>query len=213
MAPWLSRQSLWSIFGKFNKVTVNELKAGDLCGYLTGGLSGIVSAAFMQEETDELIKDTYAHLQSYILTVILSKSGLAAAFIASNKFEDAMYVKGIIVAPEFQGHGLGNLLVKGSMDVLGAKRLGLHTQNANMDDVANRNAVYMHNEATANAPRFGTKFPVVKIVGGRERVVHEGKYGGESLYGDMDRYVQQNMAPPGLDYRAGDALFFYGTRR
>lgn len=186
----------------------------ELRRYLTDrGLSQLVAAGFMRSKTPELIEDTFAHLNAYLLTIILSQSGLAVSFIASDVLAGAMYLKGIIIAPEFQGYGLGNALVKGNMDVLGAKNLGLHTQNANMDGVANRNAIYMHNEAKVKAPLFGTESPVVKNIGGRPRVVHEAKYGGESLYGDMNRYLQQNMAPSGLDYQAGDALFFYGKRQ
>ena len=208
-----SQQNRWSTFGDFDQVTIGELIPNDLCGYLTGGLSGIVSAAFMRAETQELIDDTYAHLQAYLLTVILSKSGLAVAFMASDNLADAMYLKGIIVAPEYQGHGIGRILVGNGMDILSMKNLGLHTQNANMDLVANSTATYVHKSALSNAKTFGTKNPVVKVIGGRERVVHESKYGGQSLYGDLNHYLQQNMAPPGLDYQSGDALFFYGTRR
>ncbi len=203
----------WSIFGNFKIATISRPDS-KLRGYLTNeGLSGIVAAAFMQRESTELIVDTYAHLDAYLLTIILSKTGLAVAFIASDMLEDAMYLKGIIVAPGFQGHGLGNVLVKGNMDVLGAKYMGLHTQNANMDSVANQNAIYQHQAALDNSNAFGTPNPKVEIIGGIERVVHKEKYHGQSLYGDMGKYTDQNMAMPGLNYQAGDAVFFYGKRR
>lgn len=207
-----SQLNLWSIFGNFKSAKMLSPNPSARRLLTDGGLSALVADGFMRDETDELIADTYEHLNSHLLTIILSETGLAVAFIASNMLAKAMYLRGIMINPNYQGRGLGNVLINENMNILGAKDLSLHTQNANMDILANRNAVYIHQSALGKASDFGTADPVVEIIEGRERVVHKGKYGKESLYGDMNRYLQQNMALVGLDYQAGDALFFYGTR-
>lgn len=199
-----------------------DLAAGELAMMVAIGLAPMTAAGFLTRLSDELVDDVYRHIQSPRLRVVLDneESLNPVAFMASRVIHsgfgsfgsDNLYYLGGMIVDESH-RGIGTSLLESELRETSATYLGLHTQNLKMLKLGERLASHDFVLTEARAESLGT--PKVKVqykdLPGRGMyVVHTGRYGQSSLYGDLKLFYEKGMHIPGIDPASGDAVVYVG---
>lgn len=186
------------------------------------GLAPMTAAGFLTRLSDELVDDVYRHIQSPRLRVVLDneESLSPVAFMASRVIHssfgsfgsDNLYYLGGMIVDEFH-RGIGTSLLESELKETSATYLGLHTQNLKMLKLGERLASHDFVLTVARAESLGTPKEKVKykdLSGRGMHVVHNGRYGQSSLYGDLKLFYKKGMHIPGIDPTSGDAVVYVG---
>lgn len=191
------------------------------------GLAPVTALGFLKRLTDEVIDDVRHHVVGAPrLRVIASYKGIDAlepiAFVASASQPVSIYTPhdhqlfdlgGIIIHPEFQHQKMGKRLVRDELEQTDADLIGFQTQNMLMLALGHALSEYDFSLSSGLAAEIGSHQTVTQMLGDRLSVVQEGRYEGQSLYGDTSRYEREGMRIPGLNYHNGDAVVFVGKVR
>lgn len=193
--------------------------APTLLNSLAEGLTPLTALGFMYDVDDitpGLAQDVRNHvLPSERLRVVFGEENEPMAFIASaikETMRGRLYeLEGIIIHPDQQGKHLGKNLLVDELKRTHAKLLGFQTQNQRMLDLGESVASLDAKLALELATKIGTPSPSLRSgENNREIVVHAKRYGGESLYRNIDQFRQDGKEIPGLKTLEGDALVFIG---
>lgn len=188
------------------------------------GLSPMTAAGFLKDLTQTVIEDVENHVLGVdrLRVIVGDHSGSAVvpvAFSASKVMQVSMnhvndtnlfHLGGIIVGRSYQGEGLGKKLVQDELVQTNSDLLGFHTQSLHMLKLGNQLAEHHLYLSSGFAEDIGTPNPDVQMLGKEPRVIHIGRYGGKSLYGDLTRFNRQGMRIKGLNTRNGDAVVYVG---
>lgn len=187
------------------------------------GLAPMTATGFLRNLTQSVIEDVENHVIGVDrLRVIVGDGGgtgvVPVAFSASevkpvrDGIRDAIlyHLGGIIVGRSYQGEGLGRRLVKDELDQTEADLLGFHTQSLHMLKLGDQLSEHHLYLSQGFAEEIGTQNFDVQTFGKEPRVVHIGRYGGQSLYGDLMCFNRQGMRIKGLNTRNGDAVVYVG---
>lgn len=187
------------------------------------GLAPIVAAGFLRDLTDDVIKDTEKHVVGVgrlrVVGKQLDDDFSPVGFTASDVKKVSLYrpndnilyhLGGVIVADQNQNRGIGRKLIADELKQTSATLLGLHTQNLLMLTLAHRMSEYSFSFSSGLANGLGTPDPELCMLGERMSVVHLGRYGGQSLYGDREEFGRRRMQIKGLNTNNGDAIVYVG---
>ena len=191
---------------------------------VAAGLAPMTAAGFLKELTESVIADVENHVLGVdrLRVIVGDHSGSAVvpiAFSASNVRRVSTYhpndktlfqLGGIIVGRSYQDEGLGRKLVQDELVQTVADLLGFHTQSLHMLALGHHISDYDFSLSSGLAEEMGTPDSEVVMLGKRPSVIHIGRYGGKSLYGDQMRFSRQGMRIKGLNTRNGDAVVYVG---
>ena len=192
---------------------------------LVEGLTPLTALGFLYEyggTTPEtraaLQKDVREHIvPSQRLRVVSDREGKPIAFVVSalhkTRYGNLYQLEGIIIHPDHQGKGLGRALLADEFAKTDTHLLGFQTQNRKMLDLGDQLAEMDIPYARELGPVIGTPQPELEYKKGEYLVVHRGRYDGQPLYADLNRYRESGMEIPGLNYLMGDAAVFVGPLR
>lgn len=192
---------------------------------LSLGLAPMVAAGFFLTLTPAVVDDTYNHILSRRLRVVLEnledKEGLeVVSFMASEQIYDGYghsghgllyYLAGMIVDEKYRG--IGGKLLNSDLKITKATHISLQTQNLFMLKPVEKLSEYDFELTSARAEDIGT--PLAKkqyrdLPGRGMSVIHSGRYGASSLYGDLDKFNSYGMKIPGIEPQTGDAVVYVG---
>lgn len=129
-----------------------------------------------------------------------------AAGIKSFGILRVYHLEGIIVSPVLHGNGFSQRILSRELITCNAQILAFHTQSKLMEKLGAKVSEPDIDLAREIAGSIGTNnlidLPTGPIDGGR--------YGGQSLYGDIGRFDSVAIKNPGFDYLNGDAIVFAG---
>lgn len=187
------------------------------------GLVPMVAAGFLSDLTDERIRDTEKHVVGVdrlrVVGKKLDNNFVPVAFTASDvktvslhrPNDNTLYhLGGVIVADQSQNRGIGRKLIADELKQTDATLLGLHTQNLLMLALAHQMSEYSFSFSSGTANELGTPDPELCMLGERMSVIHRGRYGGKSLYGDKKEFRRRGMQIKGLNTNNGDAIVYVG---
>ncbi len=92
----------------------------------------VAVAGFVKKYSLELRTDVDTHLAMGQLVYRITNANTTAGFALFNKWEDVLYLSGIILIPEIQGKGIAPLVVARARSETRAKFFSLRTQSAIM---------------------------------------------------------------------------------
>ncbi|MEZ4753047.1 MAG: hypothetical protein R3A13_01905 [Bdellovibrionota bacterium] len=180
---------------------------------LTQQLLPIYLKGFMHDKNnspDELARfteDLMVHLRGTEAILNLTDGKTSYGFVCSSlvdtPFGRTYHLTGIILDPKIEGRNIARRILGMELERTGAKYLAFHTQSQRMKRLGGRCARL----STRRSKKMSVFFSHRNLNG----VVDIGRYHGQSLYGDMDRFKQ--MAIPKINIERGDALFFAGRVR
>ncbi len=188
------------------------------------GLAPMTAAGFLKDLTNSVIVDVENHVLGVDrLRVVVNRRGgnelIPIAFLASNVKKVSLYsaddnimlhVGGEIVDGPYQNRGIGPDLIKSELAHTNATLLGGHTQNLHALKMLEGLADYELGLSNTLAQMLGTPNPEIVCLDDGPKVVHVGRYGDHSLYGDLKHFRQQQSVIKGLNYENGDAVVFVG---
>jgi hypothetical protein len=179
-------------------------------------LTPITAIGFMREISDEksfraMFQDVYNHVVGcQKLTVHRDTDYKSVAFTASGTKKlgnlNVYHLEGIVLSPEIQGNGFAHEILIQELHETGADVLAFHTQSGCMEKLGLRVANYDTNLAREAALLIGTE----NFVDLPEGPIDKGRYGGSSLYGDVEAFDPIAIKRDGFDFRRGDAIVFAG---
>ncbi|HKC05054.1 MAG TPA: hypothetical protein VKC54_04250 [Patescibacteria group bacterium] len=184
---------------------------------LSHELTPITAHGFMRdistkESYDALFQDVFNHVVPCDrLNIYRAKIGNEPiAFIATGLkvFEDLLlyHVEGIITDPKVQGKGFANDILSRELIECGADVLTFHTQSILMKKLGERVSEFDLDLTRKIAEFIGTS----NLVDLPEGPIDQGRYGGNSLYGDIKKFDLVAIKQPRFDYLNGDAIVFAG---
>lgn len=190
---------------------------------LVDGLTPLTALGFMYEYEDAgrdkqaaIREDVRKHVvPSERLRIVSDESGKPIAFVAAGthttRYGNLYELEGIIIHPDYQGRSLGRSLLVDEFAQTDAKLLGFQTQNQAMLQLGNQVAHMDIPYSRELAPLMGTPNPDLEYLGSAGHfVVHHGRYNGQPLYGDLNKFRANGLAIPGLNFLMGDAVVFVG---
>lgn len=214
-----------SVFGEgYSEFMLSGVVASELGQMVAQGLAPMTAAGFLRDLTQEVIQDVENHVLGVDrLRVVVADHGgsgvVPVAFAASNVREVSAYrpqdntmlhLGGIIVDRSYQSEGVGKKLVQDELNQTNASLLSFHTQNLHMLNLGRQLTEYTLAYSSGFAEELGTPEPAVQMLGKTPSVIHIGRYGGQSLYGDLKQFRRKGMAIKGLNTRNGDAVVYVG---
>lgn len=193
--------------------------APTILNLLAEGLTPLTALGFMYDLTQvtpSLAQDVRNHVvPAERLRIVLGHEQEPVAFIASAVKETALgrlyELEGIIIHPDQQGKRLGKSLLIDELRRTHARLLGFQTQNQRMFDLGLSVAQPDTELALQLGREIGTPSPVLRRTErGDDVAVHAKRYGGESLYRNVDQFMKDGKEIDGLKTFEGDALVFIG---
>lgn len=178
---------------------------------LANDLTSLAAEGFMRQVSGDLYQDVYHHvIDCDRLTIVRDGSDRAVAFMAVSLKDfgglRVYHLEGIIVSQRLQGNGFSALLLSNDLRECGADVLTFHTQSRLMEKLGLKVANYDRSLATQVAESVGTR-NLVELADGP---IDKGRYGGVSLYGDIQRFDSFAIKRLGFSYQDGDAIVFAG---
>lgn len=165
----------------------------------------ITARGFMHPSvTKDLIQDVDNHVAESEFVMFVRPRKRIIAYLCfdliHNQVLNLLHIKGLMVEPSYQGHGIGTLMV--SLASRGCDHLGFHTANINMLRLGLRFGTYT--DPIPFASTIGTSNPIKCISAknlANDLYAEQGRYRGR-LYGKE----LGNLLIEGLDEVAGDAV-------
>lgn len=215
----------WSVFGDgFVELCLSRSMPYQLREMVAMGLAPMTAAGFLKDYSEEVLDDVRKHvLDVDRLRVILAKGEgdnlQPVAFAASNvkmvpdhvrDSSKLLHLGGIIVAPSYQGLGIGKKLIESEIDTVRAQLIGGHTANQIMLSEFERVSSYELVLANMLFEVIGTPEIKKQQLEGTPYLTHVGRYPQGGLYGDMKKFQQKGMQIARLNTINGDAVIYTG---
>ena len=202
--------------GSMHAIThhASEEMTVDQLAELARELTPITGQGFMRDNIygDELYRDVHDHI-AHAKRLVIARSaigGKVSTYIASAVIETEMgnlyHLGGIICAPEFQGAGVAEKLLRQELQVTKAHYLGFHTQSRRMQGLGYKVAFLNIADSEHLAEVIGSKSQL--------GIIDKARYGGQPLYQNQNE--AQTIAIQdieGLQFDQGDALICVGPVR
>jgi hypothetical protein len=158
-----------------------------------------------------MFADVYDHaIGCQRISVYRDVNGQALAFIASvmKQFNDTdiYHLEGIVLVSEVQGNGFAHGILRQELIENNADILAFHTQSELMKRLGERVAMFNPDLARDVAGLIGTGNLLDLPDGPIDRM----RYGGTSLYGDIETFDSVAIKDSGFNYLEGDAIIFAG---
>lgn len=184
---------------------------------LSHELTPLTAQGFMRDISSQasyeaLFQDVFNHvvpcdrLNIYRTRLGNESIGFIAAGIKYFESELLYHVEGIITSPNVQGKGFAYEILRNELTECGADVLTFHTQSKQMKKLGNKVSQFDMNLTRKIAELIGTSNLVDLPTG----PIDKGRYGGNSLYGDNERFDSIAIKQLGFDYLNGDAIVFAG---
>jgi hypothetical protein len=177
----------------------------------------IAVAGFVQKHSAELRKDVDKHLTKGQIVYRIKDLEVTAGFALFNKWEDVLYLSGIILVPSVQGRGIAAAVIGRAHAETRTKYLTLRTQSAIMWRAGEkicaegwtprplkRTDLGIETAGNLTAEKLGGTFPISpKCYGGP-------LYGTKPIYSDS---FIQTWWDSICDFECGDAVICAGRLR
>jgi hypothetical protein len=187
---------------------------------LANELTPITAGGFMRDISSSrtykvLFDDVYHHVIDCDRLSILRdrETGEPSAFIAVSLREVGdkilYHLEGIIVTPEFHGNGYAKSILENDLVECKADLLAFHTQSTLMERLGRKVSDFDVSLSRELATAIGTS----NLVDTEDGPFDKGRYGGASLYGDLEKFGPMAIRRSGFNYLDGDAIVFAGHVR
>lgn len=184
---------------------------------LSHELTPVTAEGFMQNISskvayDALFQDVFNHVVPCDRLTIYRKQfeNEPTAFIAASlkEFEEERlyHLEGIIVAPNMHGTSFAYQILERELLECGADILTFHTQSMLMEGLGRKISIFDVDLARRVATFVGTR-NLLDLPSGP---IDKARYGGNCLYGDIERFDPIAIKQTGFDYLKGDAIVFAG---
>ena len=183
---------------------------------LSHELTPLTAQGFMRDIStekayEELYQDVFNHVVPCDrLSVYRKVTGEAVAFIAAGlkEFEGKQiyHLEGIIVDPNLHGKGFAQEVLKKELVDCKAGILTFHTQSRLMEKLGNKVSDFDIHLTRKIAELIETS----NLIDLPEGPIDKGRYGGQSLYGDTEKFDSVAIKRPDFSYLNGDAIIFAG---
>lgn len=160
---------------------------------------------YEQDKVCELFEDLRSHLEAAQLVTIVRNDEKPLALMVTREVETQegkmLHLEGLIISSDYQGRGLGRIVLEREIARSNAVLLGFHTQSKAMLKLGEKLALYDQNLTNSLAAALGSRCP--------NGAIDAARYGGHSLYGDSEKFLA-TLAIKKIDCTHGDALIFVG---
>jgi len=183
---------------------------------LSHELTLLTAQGFMRDISSQtaykmLFQDVFNHVVPCDrLSVYRSLSGEPVAFLAAGikeyEGQRIYHLEGIIVDPNLHGKGFAHEALKRELVDCKSDILTFHTQSRLMEKLGSKVSGYDINLSRDIANLIGTS----NFVDLPEGPIDRGRYGGNSLYDDTEKFDSIAIKRPDFNYLNGDAIIFAG---
>ncbi len=183
---------------------------------LSHELTPLTAQGFMRDIStkssyEALFQDVFNHVVPCDRLSVYRNADLKpVAFLAAGLkvFEgnQIYHLEGIIVDPTLHGNGFAVEILKRELADCKSNILTFHTQNRLMEKLGSKVSIFDLDLTRKIASLIGTS----NLVNLPEGPIDRGRYGGNSLYGDVKRFDSFAIKRPDFNYLNGDAIVFAG---
>ncbi|NMC98110.1 MAG: hypothetical protein GYA62_00115 [Bacteroidales bacterium] len=116
------------------------------------------------------------------------------------------HLGGIIVSSEMRGCGFSKEILEKDISECKSEILAFHTQSVLMESLGKK----------LSTPNIGLEISIAKYIDSKnitllaDGPIDKGRYGGKSLYGNVEKFQYLAIKRIGFDFKNGDAIIFAG---
>ena len=189
----------------------------ELSQMVARGLSPMTACGFLTKLSQAVVDDVERHITEVervrVVATNVDNDLLPVAFVASSMHKHLYHLGGIIVSSQEQGKGIGHKIIQDELLVTDAELLGFHTQSKHMKRLGEKLSNYHYHLALIRAGEIGTLTTETMMIDDQLALVQPARYGGASLYGDLQTFTQMGRQIQGLNTKRGDALVYVGFKK